>query len=80
MLYLSGHRAYSDDTADLLRLIRNTAEHWHDKSPPTTVQLKVVKPRDYFLMLFPTLPVVLHGIIRNNSNWSKRDQIKQFFI
>ena len=81
MLYLSGHRAYSDDTADLLRLIRNTAEHWHDTpAPPTTVQLKVGKPRDYFLMLFPALPVVLHGIIRNNSNWSKRDQIKQFFI
>ena len=73
------YRPYSDSMADLLRFIRNTAEHWHDKTPPSTVQAKVGKPKEYFLKLFPTLPVVLHKIIRNESDWNQREQLKEFF-
>ena len=82
MSYVSSHRRsrpYSDDVADLVRLIRNTAEHWRDKTPPTTVQAKVGTPKEYFLNLFPTLPVVLHRIIRKDPNWKQREQLKQFF-
>ena len=73
-------RPYSDSMADLLRFIRNTAEHWHDKIPPLIVQAKVGKPKEYFLKLFPTLPVVLHRIIRNEFDWNQREQLKQFFL
>ena len=73
-------RPYSDSMADLLRFIRNTAEHWYDKTPPTIVQAKVGKPKEYFLKLFPTLPVVLHRIIRNEFDWNQREQLKQFFL
>ena len=73
------HRPYSDSMADLLRFIRNTAEHWHDKTPPSIVEAKVGKPKEYFLKLFPTLPVVVHKIIRNESDWNQREQLKEFF-
>ena len=79
MSYISSHRSYSDDVADLVRLIRNTAEHWGDKTPPTTVQVKVGTPKEYFLNLFPTLPVLLHRIIREDPDWKQREQLKQFF-
>ena len=82
MRYVSSHRRsrpYSDDVADLVRLIRNTAEHWGDKTLPTTVQVKVGTPKEYFLNLFPTLPVVLHRIIREDADWKQREQLKQFF-
>ena len=79
MAYISAHRSYTDDVADLLRFIRNTSEHWYDKPPPSTVQRKVGKPEEYFLKIFPTLPVVLHRIIRNKPDWYQRDKLKQFF-
>ena len=82
MRYVSSHRRsrpYSDDVTDLVRLIRNTAEHWRDKTPPTTVQAKVGTPKEYFLNLFPTLLVVLHRIIREDPDWKQREQLKQFF-
>ena len=82
MSYVSSHRRsrpYSDDVADLVRLIRNTAEHWRDKTPPTTVLAKVGTPKEYFLNLFPTLPVLLHRIIREDPDWKQREQLKQFF-
>ena len=69
------HRPYCDSMADLLRLIRNTAQHWNDRC-----EVKVGKPKEYFLKLFPTLPVVLHRIIRNESDWNQREPLKQFFL
>ena len=79
MAYISARRSYTDDVADLLRFIRNTSEHWYDKPPPTAVQQKVGKHEEYFLKIFPTLPVVLHRIIRNKPDWNQRDKLKQFF-
>ena len=79
MAHISAYRPYTDDVADLLRLIRNTSEHWNDKPPPPAVQQKVGKPEEYFLKIFPTLPVVLHRIIRNKPDWNQRDKLKQFF-
>ena len=82
MSYVSSHRrsrSYSDDVTDLVRLIRNTAVHWRDKTPPTTVQAKVGTPIEYFLNSFPTLPVLLHRIIREDPDWKQREQLKQFF-
>ena len=79
MAYISAHRSYTDDVADLLRFIRNTSEHWYDKPPPRAVKQKVGKPEEYFLKIFPTLPVVLHRIIRNKPDWNHRDKLKQFF-
>ena len=79
MSFVSSQRHYSDDVADLVRLFRNTAKHWRDKTPPTTVQEKVGTPKEYFLNLFPTLPVVLHRIIRKDPKWKQRKQLKQYF-
>ena len=71
--------AYTDDVVDLFRFIHNISEYWHDETPPTALLETVGKPKQYFLKLFPTLPVVLHRIIRNESNWKERELLKQFF-
>lgn len=79
--YFSGFRKfkYTDDVADLLRFIRNAALHWDDKPPPPSVQQKVGTPREYFLNLFPTLPVIVHRVIRSHPYWCYKDSLEQFF-
>jgi serine/threonine-protein kinase/endoribonuclease IRE1 len=80
MNYMTARRSpYTNDAADLLRFIRNTAVHWHDKTPPANVQNTVVTPQEYFERKFPILAVELHRIIRGNFDWATRESIKEYF-
>ena len=80
MNYMTAHRCrYTNDVADLLRFIRNMTVHWHDKTPPANVQSTVDTPQKYFEKQFPTLPVELHRIIRQNSDWASRENLIEYF-
>ena len=80
MNYMTAHRCpYTNGAADLLRFIRTTAVHWHDKTPPANVQNTVVTPQEYFERKFPTLPVELHRIIRQNFDWETRVKLTKYF-
>ena len=71
---------YPDQWAQCLRFIRNTSIHWNDNGkPPAAVQNAVGDPREYFLKLFPTLPAVVHRIIRNDPDWKAKETLKKFF-
>jgi serine/threonine-protein kinase/endoribonuclease IRE1 len=64
-----------------LRFIRNVRQHWGDK--PTRTPLngmrKATSLDEYFLQLFPTLPLVLHQIIKEYPDWKARPTLKEFF-
>ncbi len=69
---------YTKSWADCLRLIRNVKEHWHDH-PRTQPEASLVgDPQEYFLTLFPNLPVVAHRIIRS-CDWKERHDLKEYF-
>ena len=70
---------YSNGVTDLLRFIRNTAVHWNDRRIPASVKQRVGKPHVYFLKVFPTLPMIVHRILRKHPSWYKRDKLNQFF-
>ena len=65
---------YGENGTELLRLIRNAAEYW----PPPFLK-RYGTPDTYFLDLFPTLPMVLHNILRNDPDWNDRYTLKKFF-
>ncbi|CAB4029471.1 serine threonine- kinase ppk4-like isoform X2 [Paramuricea clavata] len=79
-----GHRSPSahdgSQYTDCLQLIRNTFQHRDGKlhrlkrKPPATSSLE-----EYFFQLFPTLPFVLHQIIREDPDWKTRPALKEFF-
>ncbi len=63
-----------------LRLIRNVRQHWGDTPrSPLNGMGKATSLDDYFLKLFPMLPLVLHQIIREHPDWTKRPNLKDFF-
>ncbi|CAB4010662.1 serine threonine- kinase endoribonuclease IRE1 [Paramuricea clavata] len=79
-----GHRSPSEYNGsrytDCLRLIGNTCQHPDGKlrqlkkKTPATSSLE-----HYFLQLFPTLPLVLHQIIREDPKWKTLPALKEFF-
>ena len=71
--------SYSSAWTECLRLIRNIKQHWDDKPRPRPETFYVVgNPRDYFLNIFPSLPVVVHKIVRS-CDWKDRPDLKKFF-
>jgi serine/threonine-protein kinase/endoribonuclease IRE1 len=65
---------------DCIRLIRNTFQHRDGK----LLQLKKKAPatsslEEYFFQLFPTLPLVLHQLIREDPAWKTLPALKEFF-
>ena len=64
-----------------LRLIRNVRQHWDDISsrPPLKSMGCATCQEEYFLQLFPNLPLAVHQIIRGHSDWLKRRNLKEFF-
>jgi serine/threonine-protein kinase/endoribonuclease IRE1 len=69
---------YSSKWTDCLRLIRNANLHWKDpKSIPRPKSIEG-EPQDYFLKIFPTLPVTVHRILRS-CDWKEREEFKRFF-
>ena len=70
--------SYGNEWSECLRFIRNTSVHWNHNTPPTAVQNVVGKPQEYFLKVFPTLPVVVHRVIRRQ-DWKERPELAKFF-
>ena len=65
---------------DCLRLIRNVRQHWGDKLRPPLKAMGTAKTiEEYFLQLFPNLPLVVHQVIREHSDWRERDALKKYF-
>ncbi len=79
--FLKGKRIrYSSSWMDCLRLIRNVKEHWNDCPRPRPAEFYLVSdPQEYFLNLFPNLPVEVHRIVRSGE-WRKRPDLKKYFI
>ena len=72
-------RRYGDEWTECLRLIRNTSQHWNDRPHPRPeVHDLIGEPDQYFLNLFPTLPMVLHRIIRDDPHWKRRSGLRKF--
>ena len=72
---------YGSSWTQCVRLIRNVDQHWNDaprtSSPPAAYHT-VSHPKEYFLKIFPQLPVVVHRIVRS-SDWKDRDDLKEYF-
>ena len=64
-----------------LRFIRNVRQHWGDKRPPPPLKAMgtATSLDEYFLQKFPTLPLVVHQIIRKHYDWKTRPSLKEFF-
>ncbi|KAJ6657398.1 hypothetical protein lerEdw1_002565 [Lerista edwardsae] len=56
---------YENCASDLLKLIRHVAEHIKEKEEK--VQKIIKEPEDYFLTLFPDLPIYVYQKLRNTS-------------
>ncbi len=71
---------YKSSWTDCLRLIRNIREHWHDRPRPRQEAYYLVgDPQEYFLNLFPNLPVEVHRIVRS-CDWRERTDLKEYFV
>ncbi len=71
---------YKSSWTDCLRLIRNIREHWNDRPRPRPEAFYLVgDPQEYFLNLFPDLPVVVHKIVRS-CDWRERPDLKEYFV
>lgn len=56
-------KVYENFVTDLLKLIRNVAEHFKEKEE--SVKEIIKNPEDYFLKLFPDLPIYVYQKLRN---------------
>ena len=83
MKHMTAHRGrkpYTTSVVDLLRFCRNMATHWPGaKLLPPNVHTTVVTPKEYFEKKFPTLPVELHRIIRQDDDWKDRKNLEKYF-
>ena len=71
---------YKPSWTDCLRLIRNVKEHWHDRPRPRPEVFYLVNDtQEYFLNLFPNLPVEVHRIVRS-CDWKERPGLKEYFM
>ena len=60
--------------------MRNIRRHWGDgPRPPLNGMGKATSLDEYFLQIFPTLPLVVHQIIREQPDWKTRPTLKEFF-
>ena len=65
---------------ECVRLIRNVRQHWRDKPRPPLKAMGTAKSiEEYFLQLFPHLPLIVHQVIREYSDWRERDAFKKYF-
>ncbi len=73
---------YGTSWTECLRLIRNVSQHWHARPKPVP-QPKAFSVmgdlQEYFLNLFPQLPVEVHRIVRS-CDWRERSDLKKYFI
>jgi serine/threonine protein kinase len=72
---------YKSSWTECLRFIRNVNQNWLDRSrpmPQPEAFYEVGDPKEYFLKLFPNLPVEVHRIVRS-CDWKERQDLKEFF-
>ena len=72
---------YGSSWTECLRLIRNVNQHWLDRFrplPQPEPYYAVGDPQEYFLKIFPNLPVIVHRIVRS-CDWKERPELKQYF-
>ena len=72
---------YGSSWTECLRLIRNVNQHWNDRPrplPQPEPYYVVGDPQEYFLKIFPTLPIAVHRIIRS-CDWKNRTDFKEYF-
>ena len=72
---------YGSSWTECLRLIRNVNQHWKDRPrplPQPEAYYIVGDPQEYFLKIFPTLPVAVHRIVRS-CDWKNRTDFKEYF-
>ena len=72
---------YGSFWTECLRLIRNVNQHWNDTPrplPQPEAFYVVGDPQEYFLKIFPDLPVVVHRIVRS-CDWKERPDFEEFF-
>ena len=62
-----------------LRLIRNVLHHPHGKFPRLLCKGEAKSIEEYFLQLFPCLPLVVHQILRRYRHWKEYPTLKEFF-
>ena len=74
-----GKFKYTKSWTDCLRLIRNVKQHW-DQRPRRRPKAfyDVGDPQEYFLNLFPNLPVEVHKVVRT-CDWRERPYLKEYF-
>ena len=62
-----------------VRLIRNTVQHHGGKLHKLKEKGQAKSLQEYFLGLFPTLPLVVHQIIRSDRDWNELPALTEFF-
>ena len=62
-----------------VRLIRNTVQHHGGKLHKLKEKGQAKSLQEYFLGLFPTLPLVVHQIIRRDRDWNELPALAEFF-
>ena len=73
---------YRSSWTECLRLIRTVNQHWHDRPRPLTQPepyYVVGDPQEYFHGIFPSLPVVVHRIVRS-CDWKERPDLMEYFV
>jgi serine/threonine protein kinase len=63
-----------------LRLIRNVLQHPDSKLDQLKKKGQATSLQEYFLKLFPKLPLVIYQFIRRNRELTKRPAMKEFFL
>ena len=62
-----------------VRLIRNVLQHPRDKFCRLLCKGEADSLEEYFLQLFPFLPLVVHQTLRTNRRWKVHPSLKEFF-
>ena len=62
-----------------VRLIRNALQHHGGKLHKLKEKGQAKSLQAYFLNLFPTLPLAVHQIIRNDPDWNELPALTEFF-
>ena len=79
--FLIGRRYwYGSPWTECLRLMRNVNLNWKNRRPLPQPEAfyEVGDPQEYFLKVFPNLPVVVHKIVRS-SDWKERPELQKYF-
>ena len=79
--HLNGRlKTYGPSWTECLRLIRNVDQHNNDRPRHSPQPPGFRDPQEYFLEKFPSLPVVVHKIVRQHDDWKQRPKLEEYFL